>query len=69
MVAKEVSCGLVATPARSNFPDDSQGWQQKQKEHKVVSNAEGKRRSMHLSPASAMQATATGDNRVAEHQS
>jgi hypothetical protein len=52
-----------------NFPDDSQGWYQKEKEHKVVSNAEGKRRSTHLSLASVMQVTTTGDNRVAEQQS
>jgi hypothetical protein len=26
MVVKEVSDGLVGTPVRSNFPDDSQGW-------------------------------------------
>jgi hypothetical protein len=62
MSAKEVSSGFVATTERSNFPDDSQ----KQKEHKVVSNAEGKRRSIHLPPASVVQVTATGDNRVAE---
>ena len=34
MAEQEVSSGFVATPARSNFLDDSQGWYQKQKEHK-----------------------------------
>jgi hypothetical protein len=34
----------------------------------VVSNVEGKRRSIHLSPASGMQTTSTDDKRVAEQQ-
>jgi hypothetical protein len=33
-----------------------------------VRNVEGKRRSIHLSPASAIEVTVTGDNRVDEQQ-
>jgi hypothetical protein len=40
-----------------------------EEETQVVNNVEGKRRSIHLSPASGMQTTSTDENKEAEQQS